>query len=466
MSVIKYFSSGWRRLTIAGLAIFLLTAGLGCVNSSEVAGFTPVELQYWGVFEEPEAIALLTRPYTGRHPLIKIRYRKFSPEEYKGKLLENWALGTGPDLFMVPASSLREYMKFAEPMPASMRSPVQYEKGTLKKETVTEMRTYKGLSPKQVRDTFLDIVADSAVVNDKIYGLPYSVDTLALYYNRQILKDNNIPLPAKDWSELIDQAKIISKLDANDTLVQSTIAMGTTENISAAFDIISNLMMQTGVTMGDASGPQFQSNADALTAINFYLSFAETGRSNYSWNKDMSDAFDAFTAGKVAYFIGYPYQADQIRKTNPNLDWDVTPVLKPANSDTIPTYADYWLTLVAKPPVGAKSEVKQRAELSWQYLLEATSANEVKAFLNNPKNRRTTALKSLVQGQQNDLTVGPFAANLLNAADWYRGYDFEKARGYFLDMVDNINAANQQGTDARQYLQAGASLISQTYRAP
>ena len=454
------------KLFIAGLiAVSLLASGLGCKQSGEARNYKPVTLQYWGVFESSEDIEKLTRSYTQRHPKITIQYRRLRENEYRQKMLEAWALGQGPDLFIIPNTQIREFLKFTEPMPATMRAPVQYEKGTIKKEIIDEIRTYTGYNPKQVRDSFLDIVYEDVVINNKIYGLPYSVDTLSVFYNRELLKNNNIALPAKTWQELAAQASLISRADSEDRIVQSTVALGATNNIPTVLDIVSTLMMQLNITMGDAGGPAFHTNPESIDAIQFFLSFAQKGLKNYSWNKDMPQALDAFSSGKLAYFIGYPYNAPIIRSTNPKLDFDVIPMFQPEGTQgaSVPTYASYWVTVVTKPK---SSETKQKAELAWQYLLESTNANNVKAFINNPGNPRTTALRALVEEQKNDLILGPFAHNLLSAQSWYKGYDFGLAKKYFLDMINNIENANRQNLQPQTFLAAGVNLIGQTYQPP
>jgi len=447
------------------LAIAFITAGIGCRTGSGVRDFPNVTLEYWGVFESAADIQKLTAPYSARHPKISIRYRNFREDEYKQKMVEAWALGQGPDLFMIPATKIREFQKFITPMPASMDAPVEYEKGTIKKEIITEIKTYSGYTTKQIRDTFLDTIFNDIIINNQIYGLPFSVDMFAVYYNRDILKNNNIALAATNWQELISQASQISKLDSDGKLVESTIALGTTNNIPNAIDIISTLMMQVGIEMGNAAGPQFQNNEESLNAIQFYSSFAQEGLQNYSWNSDMINALDSFTAGKTAYFIGYPYHARLIRDANPKIDWDVIPMFKPSNTDIIPTYTNYWVTVVANPQKSSDLE-KTKAELAWQFLSETTKAQNVRAFLNNPNNRRTTALKALIEEQQKDPVIGPFAQNLLNAKTWYRGYNFDLAEKYFLEMVDTVNSTETvDGADANPQLSinAGSARILQTY---
>lgn len=447
------------------LGVFMFTAGFGCKISGTAKSFKPITLEYWGVHEDSDAIKILTSAYSKRHPKIAINYRRFNEDEFKLKLLEAWAQGQGPDMFMVPSTKIREYLKFIEPMPATMQAPLDTTKGTIKKEVITTMETYQGFTPKQVRDRFLDVIADDVVIENKIYGLPYSIDALSVYYNRDLLKNANIPLPATTWDELNDQAQSLSKLDSDDNLVQSAIALGTTNNVPAAADIISILMMQIGVTVGNQTGVTFHQDPKSIEAIQYYLSFAEKGLKNYSWTSEMPDALQSFAAGKVAYFIGYPYHADLIRGANPSLNWDTIPLFKPAEGENLPTLANYWVTVVSKPRKGI-DRAKERAEISWQYLSEATQQNTLKSFLSNKSRPRLTPLKALVTEQRSNPVLAPFAENILNAKTWYYGYNADLAEKYYLEMIDAIQTALANGQKPQPFLSAGASRISQTYSAP
>lgn len=451
---------------------FLLTSGLGCKRSGEASKFPSVSLEMWGVFEDSEDINKLASFYTGVHPKVSITYRRFSQREYEEgdylrRMLDGWVQGGGPDLFMIPVTRIREFQNYIEPMPDTMRAPIRYEQGTIKKETIEEVRTYNGYTPRQLRTLFLDTVSDDVVIDNEIYGLPYSVDTLSVFYNRELLKNSNIALPATNWNELLQQAAAISRADANDKIVQSAIALGTTNNIPNVLDIVSSLMMQVGITMADASGPRFQTYGESLNAIQFFQSFATKGLTSYSWSKDLPDAFDMFTAGRLAYFIGYPYHASMIRQANPKLDFDIIPMFRPENTTSIPTYASYWVVVVKKPPKTPSEQDKLKAELAWHFIFESTQAQNVKSFLYNPDRPRTTALRSLVEEQKNNEVLAPFAQYLLNAQNWYRGYDYELAKKYFLAMLDNIEAASAQpGVEPKSLVIAGADLITQTYQKP
>ncbi|OGY92089.1 MAG: hypothetical protein A3B30_01985 [Candidatus Komeilibacteria bacterium RIFCSPLOWO2_01_FULL_52_15] len=457
-----------RRSILIGsfIVLFLLVSGLGCKNRGGAKSYPATTLQLWGVVEESGDMQRVTGAYRQQHPKISVEYHKFNNNEYKQKMLEAWAQGLGPDIFFIPSTRIREYLKFIEPMPSTMKAPVQFQQGTIKKETIDEVRTYNGYTPKQVQNTFLDVVGNDVIINGRIYGLPLSVDTLSVYYNKDLLKANNIPLPATNWNELLAQAAVLSRADDKDAIVQSAIALGTTNNIPSVLDIVSALMLQVGITIGDDSGPLFAKNQESLNALNFFLSFAQKGLSNYSWTKDLPNAVDMFTSGRLAYFIGYSYHKQMIQRVNPKLNFDIIPMFKPENVTLVPSYSSYWIMVVAKPPKNASEQERTKAELAWQFIMESTQANSARTFLSGGEQPRTTALKALVSEQMKDDRLGPFAQNLLNAQSWYHGYDYDSAQKNFLQIIDNVDQANRNGESAVPYLEAGADLISQTYRAP
>ncbi|MFH0873767.1 MAG: hypothetical protein V1846_02905 [Candidatus Komeilibacteria bacterium] len=445
----KFLIIGLILIVVLGIAIATITS---LQNRVKIASIQPVTLEYWGVWEQPEDISLLTQAYHQRHPLITINYRTFTPAEYASELIKAWAQDKGPDIFMVPNTWIREYKKYSQPMPATMSVPVQYVQGTLKKETITRLQNYAGYNPKNIKDLFLDVVYHDVVDNNAIYGLPYSVDTMALFYNRSLLQANGLAEPAKTWQEIVQQAGKISKLNADNTFAQSTIALGGTTNIPNAFDIISLLMSQVGVTMGNDTSVSFAEDKKSLSALEFYSSFARPNTTVYSWNKDQASALDVFTSGRLAYFLGYTFHAPLIKRTNPNLDWDVVPVPQAEGATSQITYANYWVNAVAKK--------SKHAGFAWQAVYEMTQADNVKSFLS--RTGRTTALRSLVSEQQKDPVIGPFAQNLLTAQSWYRGYNFPLAQEYFFAMINTIVT----GGNPTQALQAAETKIQQTYQAP
>ena len=66
---------------------------------------------------------------------------------------------------------------------------------------------------RELRETFVDTAVADSVINNKIFGLPLSFDSLLLYYNRDLLNVADIPTPPLTWSEFSEAVTRLTKLD-------------------------------------------------------------------------------------------------------------------------------------------------------------------------------------------------------------------------------------------------------------
>ena len=241
----------YKKFTLFILAIFLVVSGFGCkgVNCGNSQEFKKVTLQYWGVWDSSANIIPLIREYEKAHPTVKVEYKQLRFEEYERKLLEAWADDRGPDVFALPVSWLKEYEHRLAPMPSNTKVPVYELQGAIRSEMVTTLKTFSGLSPYDVNKLFVPIVDDNVVINNKVYGLPYALDTLVTFYNSNILANQNIPEPIKDFHDLIEQTPKITTSRDGSSILQSAVALGGTDNIPVFFDIFSSIMLQNEVNV-------------------------------------------------------------------------------------------------------------------------------------------------------------------------------------------------------------------------
>jgi ABC-type glycerol-3-phosphate transport system substrate-binding protein len=114
----------------------------------------------------------------------------------------------------------------------------------------------------------------------------------------------------------------------------SGAALGTFDNIESAKALLTTLMLQNGnrIVGTDPSSGQFRSlmalDNQALQqtqqALGYYTSFANINAANYSWNEALPTAQDMFIAGDLGLYFGRASELPEIRRKNPNLDFDVT----------------------------------------------------------------------------------------------------------------------------------------------
>lgn len=462
-----------RPLAVFGTLAALVLTGTGCARgpSQEVIEATrPVTLRFWGVFDDSDAYSTIIDRYRQLRPHVSIEYRKFRPEEYEQELIDALAEDRGPDVFMVHSSAIVEYQNKLLPLPSALTLPVREQRGTIQKEIVTTLRQVPTLSLRQLQAQFMDVVAKDVVIPtveatagggrqtvDRIYGLPLSVDTLALYYNRALLNQAGIPEPPRTWLEVQAAARNrrLTNYDANQRIVQSAVALGTSGNVERAVDILQLLMMQNGTVMSrDGSvtfqqvPPSYQGQlAPAAEATVFYTDFANPVKEVYTWNETLPSSLEAFAGGRTAMLLGYSYHLATIRARAPKLEIGIAPV--PQIGDNV-NFASYWINGVSRKTA--------QPDLAWDFVQFMAAQDQATAYLAATK--KPTALRALVASQREDVDVGVFAEQALTARSWYRGLDAGAMEQAFRDLIRDVLA---NPSDPERWVNLAAQRVAQTY---
>lgn len=421
------------------LLVFILTAGFGCKTTDKEAqkANQPITLTFWQTFDDSDAFSEIITKYQALHPNIKIDYRKLRYEEYENELLNAWAEDRGPDIFSIHNTWIKKYQPKLSPLPAEITMAYLVEVGTIQKEKVPQLKTTKSLTVRDLKNNFADVVISDVVLEDgKIYGLPLSVDTLALFYNRDLLNSAGISTPPSYWNKEFQQnVKKLTKIDPLKGLTQSGIALGTAKNINRFSDILSVLMMQNGAVMQNGTRVAFHTVPETITAgynpgleaVRFYTDFANPNKEVYSWNDEQINSLEAFSSGQLAMFIGYSFNIETIRSQNPKLNFDIAPLPQIEGNPIKTNFANYWITSVSK-----KSKYSNEA---WDFIQFLVKEENAKLYLT--KTKKPTALKSLINFQKDDERLGVFAEQILSAKSWYHGKsinDAEKAIGEMIDL--------------------------------
>jgi len=455
-------------LAIASLLVF---SGFGCKGptAEEQEAAKSVTLEFWGVYDESDLYKDIIAKYRTNHPNIKINYKMFRFEEYENELLNALAEDRGPDIFMVNNNWMRGYVKKMLPLPPELTiAYVITEGGAVGQKTTVTVRKEKSLTQRQLQELFVESVYDNVVIpiwnedeevfENKIMGLPLSVDTLALYYNRDILNASGIAQPPDDWVDFQEQVREITKYDADGDISQSAAAIGTSSNVERYTDILSILMMQNGTEMTNESGyatfhqkPSIfaRDEAPGWGAVRFYTDFAIPSKDVYTWNDDFPVSLDAFVTGESSMFIGYSYNTEQIRAKAPKLNFGIAKLPQLAGNPEV-NYANFW-----NYAVSAKTENENYA---WDFI-QFMTADEENANIYLEAGSRPTALRSLINEQLEDLDLSVFAAQVLTAKEWYRGNDWEAVEEAFADLIDSQVYGTMELDDAMKLC---ASRVNQT----
>ncbi len=451
------------KITVSLLLIsFLLGSGFRCnfITPSEQQALQPVELTWWGFEDDSTSYEQMINDYRAQHPHITITYRKLREEEFEKELLNALAEDRGPDIFTINNTLLTKYLSKIEPMPAKTKVAYQYVQKTLniKEETITEVRENTSITPSQLKDAYLDVVYGDVVRDDKIYGLPLYMDTLVMFYNRDLMNNAGIPLPPTNWLALQQNVKALTYQDKNGELVQSGAALGSGKNINYSADILSLLMMQNGAKMTTGNQVTFGVVPQDITiknynpgpeAIRFFTDFSNPSREVYTWNDSFPNSLDAFAQGRVAMIFGYFSDIKYLEtKRGGKLNYGISKIPQIEGRPEI-NFANYSINTVSK-----KSKNINEA---WDFVQFISKKAEAEKYLT--ATGKPTALRALVTDQQANDKLKVFADQLLTAKSWYQGKDPQTMQQNFNSMIEMV----RNGQELKDAVELAVQKIQQTY---
>ncbi|MBI5466574.1 MAG: extracellular solute-binding protein [Candidatus Kerfeldbacteria bacterium] len=443
------------------LLISLSLLGFGCKggdSGAQQAAAKPIKLNWWRAEGSRNDFAQLIADYQTIHPNVSINYRALRPAELEQSLLEALASGTGPDIVSLPNTYLRAWQERLAPLPPTITLPIMEKSGLIKKETKAVLKTIPTLNLRALRDTFIDVVSEDAVIGGKIYGLPLAVDTLLLFYNRDLLNAADLPMPPATWTDFKEAAQKITRVDKQGKLLQNGAALGEADNVPYAFDLVSSLMLQNGTQMMNATGDaatfqqEVSSQGETFTpgadALRFYTDFANPSKETYAWSREEPSGWQAFATGKVGFTFGYWRDLATLRRMSPQIKLGIANFPQIDNASRPTYYASYYLETVTKQ--------SQNQEAAWDFIQFITKPEQIGKYLVVAK--KPTVHRKWVQTQLDDLDLGVPAKQILSARSWYRGLKPKAAENAFLNMIRQVN----NGGEIKEALTFAAGQINQT----
>ena len=387
----------------------------------------PINLTYFGLWEEEALMKPLIEKYQQQNPNVKISYERKSSINYRTRVQSQITEGVGPDIFRIHNSWLTMFLKdnFLSPAPAD----------TL---TIAE---YKSL--------FYPVAADAFVANNQIYAAPMEIDGLALFYNEDLLNNVGGKVP-KNWQEFIDAANKMTVKDQNG-IKTAGAALGTAANVDHWSDILGLLMLQQpGV---DLANPATDPAAEVLR---FYTGFITDPRKK-TWDVNLPNSTSMFAQGRLGFYFAPSWRAHELRIANPNLKFKVASVPQLAGKSVA------WASLWAEA-VSAKSQNPKEA---WKFVKFLTSSEAQRLFYQEASKIRLFgepySLVSLSGELVEDPIVGAFVTQGPIYKFWYLSSNtFDNGMNdqiikYFEDGVN----ATLAGTDPQVALQTVARGVQQ-----
>jgi multiple sugar transport system substrate-binding protein len=210
--------------------------------------------------------------------------------------------------------------------------------------------------------------------NDKTYAIGFDVAPTVMYYNKDLLKKQGIPLPSRtepmSWATFRDLAKQLTKPGQQYGFTCAP----------AIDDLVSWIYCAGGNVMNDAADRSTLGAPEAMEALQFVIDlFVKDKVTPPIKNLVTESSLSNFLQGNVAFMQNGPWQVVNARKAK--FDWDVIPFPAGAAGST-PRVSGSSFAI----PAGIRDG--EQLDLAWRLLKTLTSTGALdiyaKAGRNNP----------------------------------------------------------------------------------
>ncbi|PIZ57941.1 hypothetical protein COY23_00905 [bacterium (Candidatus Torokbacteria) CG_4_10_14_0_2_um_filter_35_8] len=417
------------KFIIAIVIIILIAGSLGYLVykrfTEKIEGPKAINLTVWRLWDDKENFEGLIKKFQQQYPNVKVTYIKKEWNGYEEEFVEAMAEGRAPDIISIHNTWIPKHKAKLQYCPPDIFSGEEFESYFVDATHDDLLRVEKVKDPKTGK-----------LINSKVaYAMPLSVDSLALFYNKDLFKTAHLITLPETWQEVSDLVPKFTKIGDYGKIEHSAVALGTSENISSASDILQLMMMQKGSVMVDTQNYQVNFNLvlpgegwqkdPGTSALRFYTSFANPSSANYNYNSALSHSTDLFAQERVAMIFGYSYLIDTLREKAPNLNYGIAYMPQEEEHLKEVNFADYWPLAVTRSSRNPKT--------AWLFLkFLAENSEDYYQAANLPPAR-----KDLVNMYDGNERLEVFSKQALTAKSWYQ-IDNLKIKSLFNKMINDV----------------------------
>lgn len=361
------------------LMLGFISFALYKASDSDVESYGRVVI--WGTFESTKMNAVIraAKGILPENTSSSITYRQIDERNFNSELVEALAIGEGPDMFLLHHGDIIDQKNKIFTIP------------------------FDSYSERRFKETYVE-GAEIFKKHDGIIALPFMIDPLVMYWNRDILNREGVAVAPKYWDEFFALSPRLTKRDSTANILLSTIAFGEYKNITNAKEILSALFLQSNSTISEfvkggddlkitlSSSGVFEEDAlSPVSALRFYTEFSNPIKSVYSWNRSLNESRRAFLSGDLVFYFGFASELEDISKSNPNLNFDIAEFPQIRDSNKPITYGNMYGLAMSKSAKnlsgGFKAAVLLSSDAVLQVLSEETKLPPIKRTLlsNTPK---------------------------------------------------------------------------------
>jgi multiple sugar transport system substrate-binding protein len=299
---LRELGRGSRRnaLQRLGAAAALLTLG-GCGRRDDPEG----PLNFWAMGREAEVVAELLPAFHARHPDLRVHVQQLPWTAAHEKLLTAYAGDSLPDLCQLGNTWLPELTALDALEPLDQRVDAS------------------GIA----RDDYFAGILDTNVMptpaGNRLFGLPWYVDTRVLFYRSDLLRAAGHPAPPQSWAEWLAAMRAIRRRDGRSYGV--LLPLNEPDPLFA-------LALQQGALLSDDDTRGAFAQPPFRRALGFYAGIFAEGLAPAMTNAQIANVWDEFARGLFAFYVSGPWNIGEFRRRLPRErqgDWATAPLPGP-----------------------------------------------------------------------------------------------------------------------------------------
>jgi multiple sugar transport system substrate-binding protein len=293
--------------------IIIQTTGCGSQTKPKAAASTKdvKHLVMWKFKSNKEDYAIYdwVRQWNESNPGVQVDFELIPYNDYlANKLPTAFATNSAPDIYMISAGGFLKYAKAG-----CMLSLDSYISSDLKKD-------------------FYEQSLNVAIYDGKIMGIPIEREPVALFYNKKVFSERNLPAP-KDWDEFTKSTAILDSKKMAGTYIP-TLANDYQNFIFYSF------LSQAGGAINNKTNTSLFASSGAK-ALKLWRNLSKYNYSMETTIQSPSDIYPLATEKAATQVCGY-WAVNALKKYYPSFDFGIVPLPYPQGGINTSVYGGWF----------------------------------------------------------------------------------------------------------------------------
>lgn len=246
-----------------------------------------VVIRFWAMGREAEVVGALIPQFEREHPGLRVDLQQIPWTAAHEKLLTAYAADALPDICQLGNTWVPEFAEL---------------------NALEPLQTYVDASAVVDQTDYFQGIWDTNVIDGRVYGVPWYVDTRLLFYRKDLLAAAGYAQPPTTWAEWRAAMTAIKRQRGKD---RYAILLPLNE-----FEQLLSLALQQDDPLLKG-GRSNLGSAGFRRALDFYAGMFEQGLAPQMSETQISNVWDEFFNGMFVFYVSGPWNIREFRKRAP-----------------------------------------------------------------------------------------------------------------------------------------------------